>query len=615
MDSPLFNSLFEQSVIAMSIKDVKTRKFHYINQTLVNFTGYEKEKLIGSSFELYSHPDEIKKTHCYLDKLKNGELSSFQLEKRFLHRNGQVLWGILSVNIIYHQDGSPQYFLAQIQDITEQKQMELQLIESEKKYRLIAENSSDLISIYSLDGEFRYMSASVKSQLGYKEDELLKMNPFTLFHPDDIERVMEQNKLLLRSKEPFTITYRKKHKDGHYIWFESEVSLIYENGLPKEVLVMSRDVTERKKVEMQLLQSEQRYRNLVELSPEAIAVSLDERIVYMNPAGIKLVGAVSPKEVIGQSIWNFFDSKDIPDICNKVALIQSGVKKTIKIRKTCNRLDHTPVAISAAISQIIFNGKPAIQAVIRDITEQKKMEDWMRKTEKLSLVGQLAAGVAHEVRNPMTSIKGFIQLAKISKEWNESYIDIMLNELSRMETIIYEFLTLAKPSEHLNFVKKNFHTILQQVISLLETQALIRDVTIHAELEEQIFVECDENQMKQVFINIIQNAIEASNKKGTIFISLIRIGTEKIIVQIVDEGQGIPKDRLDKLGEPFYSTKEKGTGLGLLVSYKIIEAHRGSINFTSEVAKGTLVEITLPISQSKKNVIIDPSTVSIENLN
>ena len=243
------------------------------------------------------------------------------------------------------------------------------------------------------------------------------------------------------------------------------------------------------------------------------------------------------------------------------------------------------------------------------------MEDWMRKTEKLSLVGQLAAGVAHEVRNPMTSIKGFIQLAKISKEWNESYIDIMLNELSRMETIIYEFLTLAKPSEHLNFVKKNFHTILQQVISLLETQALIRDVTIHAELEEQIFVECDENQMKQVFINIIQNAIEASNKKGTIFISLIRIGTEKIIVQIVDEGQGIPKDRLDKLGEPFYSTKEKGTGLGLLVSYKIIEAHRGSINFTSEVAKGTLVEITLPISQSKKNVIIDPSTVSIENLN
>ncbi|MCT8137269.1 GHKL domain-containing protein [Anaerobacillus sp. CMMVII] len=222
------------------------------------------------------------------------------------------------------------------------------------------------------------------------------------------------------------------------------------------------------------------------------------------------------------------------------------------------------------------------------------MEVWLRKTEKLSLVGQLAAGVAHEIRNPLTSIKGFMQLVKSTKECKDFYIDIILSELERTESIIYEFLSLAKPNEIKHMEKTNITEILVKVIQLLEAQAHLQGVTINTSFQEDYVIQCNKNEMKQVFLNLIQNAIEACHSNGCIQIQLKEKDLNHIIIQIQDDGCGIPRERLHKLGEPFYSTKEKGTGLGLLVTYKIIEGHKGKVNFTSEVGKGTTVEIVLP---------------------
>ncbi|WP_018130663.1 ATP-binding protein [Effusibacillus pohliae] len=229
-----------------------------------------------------------------------------------------------------------------------------------------------------------------------------------------------------------------------------------------------------------------------------------------------------------------------------------------------------------------------------DITELKKAEELLRKSDKLAVAGQLAAGIAHEIRNPLTSLRGFVQL--LQKGVNkEAYTDVMLSEIDRMDSIIREFLILAKPHAT-SFKLTNMTALLEQTVTLFNSQAIMKNVQIRSLLEPDIpLVMCDANQLKQVFINILQNAIDSMPNGGVIQIVAKAEPPDQILIRFVDSGIGIPQERLEKLGEPFYSTKEKGTGLGLMISYKIIEEHNGKIKIESEVCKGTVVEIVIPI--------------------
>ncbi|GMB08022.1 cache domain-containing protein [Thermolongibacillus altinsuensis] len=228
----------------------------------------------------------------------------------------------------------------------------------------------------------------------------------------------------------------------------------------------------------------------------------------------------------------------------------------------------------------------------------QQSEELLRKSEKLAVVGELAAGVAHEIRNPLTSLKGFIQLLK-EGERNQAYFDIIEAELERLNEIVDEFLLLGKP----NAIKKAYSHVsemLQHVMKLLEGQALLHHVTVQCSVDEQLPpLYCDENQLKQVFINIIKNAIEAMPNGGMLRIEAKR-RLDSILICFTDEGCGIPKERLSTLGEPFYSTKEKGTGLGLMVSFKIVEAHGGKMKIHSEEGKGTTVCLLFPISSKQE---------------
>jgi PAS domain S-box-containing protein len=234
----------------------------------------------------------------------------------------------------------------------------------------------------------------------------------------------------------------------------------------------------------------------------------------------------------------------------------------------------------------------------RDITEKKITEERLRRTEKLSVVGELAASVGHEIRNPLTSLKGFVQMfrSEAKDEKYQLHYDIMLNELDRINHIVSELLILAKPQK-LSFSKHSINNIVQDVLSLLKTQANMSNVKIDFRESEEILIDCSENQLKQLFINIVKNAIEASKDNSNVCVSLKRKGQEVSII-VKDTGIGLSEDFLTRIGEPFYSTKEKGTGLGLTVSMKIVEQHGGTIVFQSETNIGTTVEITLPISNS-----------------
>ncbi|UOF90473.1 ATP-binding protein [Fodinisporobacter ferrooxydans] len=225
----------------------------------------------------------------------------------------------------------------------------------------------------------------------------------------------------------------------------------------------------------------------------------------------------------------------------------------------------------------------------------KEINSSMERASKMEIVGQMSAGVAHEIRNPLTSIKGFIQLLQREIHDKSHYFEIIYSELDRIDSILNEFLTFAKP-QVATFKIHEIHQILTEVISLLETQTILHNIQLLTEFElEPVYLTCDRNHLKQVFINIIKNAIDAMPNGGNIKIKVKNDSEAKMTsIRFIDQGCGISKDRLKKLGEPFYTTKEKGVGLGLMVTYKIIEAHNGKVAVSSEVGIGTTVDVILP---------------------
>ncbi|MBP1941850.1 ATP-binding protein [Cytobacillus luteolus] len=235
----------------------------------------------------------------------------------------------------------------------------------------------------------------------------------------------------------------------------------------------------------------------------------------------------------------------------------------------------------------------------RDITQQKNAETMLLQKEKLSVVGELAAGIAHEIRNPLTSIKGFVQLMKESDNSSTNRYDIILSELDRINQIVGEMLVLSKPQSviHKSF---NINDMIKYVVNLTSHEALMYNVQLEVRDKVQdTYIKGDINQLIQVFINILKNSIDAMPKGGRILFTAEKLNGN-VEFKIEDTGVGIPEERLERIGEPFFTLKEKGMGLGLTVSNKIIHEHKGSMEIESEVGIGTTVTVKIPVYQEEK---------------
>ena len=237
--------------------------------------------------------------------------------------------------------------------------------------------------------------------------------------------------------------------------------------------------------------------------------------------------------------------------------------------------------------------------LIRKMKDLNKHEKKLRESEKLSLVGELAAGVAHEIRNPLTTLKGFTQMLNENTdlEDNKRYSRIMIDEIDRINFIVSEFMVLSKP-HIVQFSLTDLSISIKNVITLLNTQAIINNIEIIAEfVGERFLIKCEENQIKQVVANLIKNSIEAMPLGGKIHVRIER-QDDHLVISVIDNGVGIPPEKIHLLGTPFYSTKKEGTGLGLMVSKKIIQNHNGKFEIKSVPNRSTTVTITLPIGLS-----------------
>jgi two-component system, sporulation sensor kinase E len=238
--------------------------------------------------------------------------------------------------------------------------------------------------------------------------------------------------------------------------------------------------------------------------------------------------------------------------------------------------------------------------ILKDVTDQKLTEQKLLKAETLNVVGELAAGVAHEIRNPLTSLKGFVQLIQNQTDDFNQYLSIILSEVDRIEHIIKEFLVLSKSNSQ-NFEKASITGIIRDTVDLLNTQAIIKNIEILTDVDEDIpHLFCDPMQLKQVFINFIKNAIEASSIGDAVEVNIKTCRESGYVqIQIRDYGCGMDEWVLKKIGKPFFTTKEEGTGLGLMVSNNIIKHHNGKLDVQSKKGRGTNFIISLPLNQEK----------------
>jgi Signal transduction histidine kinase len=236
------------------------------------------------------------------------------------------------------------------------------------------------------------------------------------------------------------------------------------------------------------------------------------------------------------------------------------------------------------------------RAYMQSISEiersRKEMAIGTQQSEKLTMAGTLAAAIAHEIRNPITILRGFVQLNKTA---SPAHTDIMLAELDRINGIVNELLVLAKPQEG-EYARKELRPLLESVYTLVNPQAILHNVQLidyYPQQLQQIEVECVENKLKQVFINVIKNAIEAMPSGGEIKVT-VSTDEEWVSIELSDDGPGIPQELLNVIGQPFISTKEKGTGLGLMVCQTILEDHGGTMHLQNQISGGALVTIKLP---------------------
>ncbi|WP_156889668.1 PAS domain-containing protein [Paenibacillus harenae] len=558
------------------------------------------EQIIGHAIHRFIHPTYAEELPFQIRYLLQEDGTSHFVQKKLVRLDhGIVDVELRAVSVKY--DGKQAIQLI-ISDISDRKRMEASLDEKDYLYKSLMESVVAGVFV-GQDDNVVYANPYLAEMYGYTVDEMLGLSPYDLIEEEDVEcikkRVIDG---LVSGQKQFPIKCRGKKKDGSTIFMEGNSSIIMFDGR-MSLLGTLQDVTFKYEQDRMLRDSAKLYQKMIKFVPEPIIVSDQGVIVYANKLAMQMVGACTEEQVVGKSIFDFIHHSQHTLTIQAMVQVMLSDDPTPFLERDIVCLDGQ--TLNVEISSIRINnymGKDVMLSVVRDLTERKRSEEILVRSEKLSAIGQLAAGVAHEIRNPLTALKGFTQLLSGKYPEQPHYFEIMSNEIDRISMIVNEFMTLAKP-HFSQFSTARLEPILQSVIAILETQAILLNVEIEVKLEQSLpNIYCNENQLKQVFLNVIKNALEAMPDGGQVEISAGMQNSGEVEIRIKDGGPGIPEELIKKIGEPFVTTKEKGTGLGLMISARIIEAHQGTLQISSAADEGTVVTIMLPVQDPAQPV-------------
>lgn len=440
----------------------------------------------------------------------------------------------------------------------------------------VLENVSDAVYMFDKKWRFTYLNAAAERYWGRCRHELLGKVTWeefpstteTIFHEEYHRAVRERTDVHLEGFAPV---------QGK--WVEVQAWVIDEG-----LIVCVRDISEQTNYKMKL-------ETLLELCPLAIRMADHEgNHVFSNKAYMDMFCPNHTKaDLVGKSLASFSEIIGIaPESTVTYATLQGE-----EFRNAIRRIKDKTLLVNSVQAKIegVLAGA---MVLFHDITEYDRLRQEMNNLDRLNLIGQMAAGVAHEIRNPLTAVKGYLQF--LQKKVPEDIIEqfqIVLMELGHVEALITDFLSLARNKATEKRIA-NLNTITTEVVSLIQPEAIKRDLLLLINLSEEVTDQLlDAKQIRQVILNLSQNAFDAMDKHGVLRIQTMATdGTNTLLIS--DTGHGIPKEKLRRIFEPFYTTRETGTGLGLAICENMIKEHGGSIEVSSDPGKGTCFKITFP---------------------
>ena len=328
-----------------------------------------------------------------------------------------------------------------------------------------------------------------------------------------------------------------------------------------------------------------------------ITVGVDGIVTSINPAGRDIIG-VSPEDVVGLPYKDLFDEEaDFPSLL--LDTIRTGKENAAISIDVPFRSRTLHVSVSTSLLKDGIGNVIGGVAIFKDISETWRLQKQVMRADRLAALGELVAGVAHDIRNPLTSIRGFVQYLQRSgetKDWQE-YAPLIIREVDGLNRIIGNLLEFAKPYP-LRYTSVQVNDLIQEMLLLVKNRAIKQDIGIVLDLDPSLpSIEADGEQLKQVLLNLLINACQAIPGKGRITVTTSISLTGRLIISVADNGVGIAPENLDKVFDPFFSTKPAGTGLGLAVVQRIIAGHEGEIDITGEMGKQTVVTVKLPMNR------------------
>jgi two-component system sporulation sensor kinase A len=342
--------------------------------------------------------------------------------------------------------------------------------------------------------------------------------------------------------------------------------------------------------------------SIVRNSADAIfTLDRQERVTSWNK-GAEGVFGYTEEEMLGQTLEVLIpqelveqrELEKISQIARREGFLRSY--RTRRIAKDGQLLDviFTRTAIRDQEGNLL-----GFSSVVKDVTQQRLIERHLAQMEKLSAIGEMAAGLAHEIKNPLAGIKGAIEIIRDGlpeDQPNKMILGEVLTEVARIDRIVMDLLSYSKPRKP-DFLKTDLLAIIRQVISFVQNVADAKGIclALHEEGEIQPIMG-DENELKQLFMNLILNSVEVLTNKGQVSITVKETSDSTLSVEVADNGPGIPRDQLDKIFQPFFTTKKHGTGLGLATCKRVVLDHGGEIRVESEIGKGTSFRIDFPLS-------------------
>jgi len=496
------------------------------------------------------------------------------------------------------------------QSCVEVKRAEEALRESEKKYRDLA----DLLpqTVFELDGTGNFTFVNLKSIDVFAhslEDSDKGWNALQMFVPEERDRVKESIKRVLSGEELSGAEYTALRKDGSTFPIVVYASPIIEENKVVGLTGIAIDITERKWAEEALRESEERYRALVNLGAEAgeavIMLQDTEREMgvqrFVNDEWPRVTG-YSRDELLSMSFFDLVHPKYHQAYMERHQRKMRGEVIPGLFEISILRKDGTEVFVELTSACTTYRGERVIVCYIRDITERKRTEEQLTVTDRLASIGELAAGIAHELNNPLTSIIGFSQLL-LDKDVPADIKDdlrIIHSEARRTAEVVRNLLIFARKHTPVKQMV-NINSIIEKVLELRAYEQRVSNIQVITRFASDLpEVVADYFQLQQVFLNIVINAeyfMTEADQRGTLTITTQRTG-DIIKASVADDGPGISKENLGHLFDPFFTTKEvgKGTGLGLSICHGIITGHGGKIYAESEPGKGATFIVELPIS-------------------